>query len=739
MLKVPFLVTLALFGRAAFSQTYSVSTFAGGVPVNVPGNLACLSAINGLTADASGNVYLAVAKWSGIPFAGGIVMPGPNPPLTTGGSFSAILRWDTATGTVTSVAGNGAQGFTGDFGPANLAALNGPTAVAIDSTGNLYIADTGNNRIRKVSNGVIATFAGGGSSGLGDGGPAISAVLSFPTGVAVDSAGNVYIADSGNNRIREVVNGTIQTLAGTGSRNGGVDGGDNGPATAAVINNPEFLAVDSGGNIYFSEPTVTPGYGPGQQPVYHNYVRRIANGNITTFVGGAGGGGGFSGDNGPAAAAKLAAPTGVAVDAAGNVYIADGGNYRLRKVSAGVITTVAGNGAPGFGGDGGLAVNAQLFPTGVAVDSRQSVFLADGTRIREITAGTVTTVAGNGQYGVPVIGAPATSSPLEVTQVAVDPSGTLYFVGGGSGLYEISNGIISVSEQNTAYGGPVAADSLGNVYVTAGPRYGSVVVLKISNGVASVVAGGGSSGVGDGGPATSAQLSNPTGIAVDAAGNIYIADAGYVYPQSASAQRIRKVSGGIITTVAGNGMAGFSGDGGPATDAEISGPMGVAVDSAGNVYIADTGNLRVRKVSNGIINTIAGNGIYGAGGDYGVATDAELFPTGLAVGSDGRVYVADQIYGRVRVLTPSGAAVTPSIAAGSNAASNFAGPIAPGEIVVLSGVGLGPVQITSAAPGTGGRFDAAWNGASVSFNSTAFRRPFCTLGPDKLEPSCPMN
>jgi len=258
--------------------------------------------------------------------------------------------------------------------------------VAVDSSGNTYIADTANNRIREVFlNGTIITFAGNGTGGYsGDGGPATSAELNYPTGVAVDSSGNVFIADTNNNRIREVfTNGTIVTYAGSGYYGTGGFSGDGGPATSAQLNYPSGVAFDSSGNLYIADSS-------------NNRIRKVSpSGTIITFAGN--GTGGYSGDGGPATSAELKFPFGVAVDLSGNVFIADSLNNVIREVfTNGTIVTFAGNGANGYSGDGGPATSAQLrVPYGVAVDSFNNVFIVDtnNQRIRKVWNGVCGTLS----------------------------------------------------------------------------------------------------------------------------------------------------------------------------------------------------------------------------------------------------------------------------------------------------------------------------------------------------------
>jgi len=329
------------------------------------------------------------------------------------------------------------------------------------------------------------------------------------------------------------------------------------PGSALPLNSLQFpgangttglfsVAVDKGGNLFF--------------PVGNIVVRLDATTRIVAVV--AGGGMNQAGDNGQATSAALVSPTGVAVDASGNVYFADN-ETRIRKVSNGVITTVAGNGTPGFSGDGGPATNAQLnLPYAVAVDSVGNLLIADtnNRRIREVTNGVITTVVGNGNPGFGGDNGPAIGAQLSSPRA-------------------------------------VAVDSAGDIYLADTINYR---VRKVADGIITTVAGGGTSYPGDNGAATSAQLTGPNGIAVDVAGNIYITD---------TSERIRKVENGVITTIAGNGTLGFSGDGGPAPSAQLYDPQGIAVDSSGNVYVADAGNGRVRVLNPNAIPSINLNGI----------------------------------------------------------------------------------------------------------------------------------
>jgi sugar lactone lactonase YvrE len=281
------------------------------------------------------------------------------------------------------------------------------------------------------------------------------------------------------------------------------------------------------------------------------------------------------------------------------------------------ISTLAGSGPPKIPNNVPGTSASLNEPNSVAVDGNGNLFFTDQNTVFRLDAvtGVLTIAAGNGTVGSGGDNSPATSAQLSM------PSG-------------------------------IAVDSAGNLYIADSGHYR---IRKVSNGVITTVAGNGTDGFsGDGGPATRARLSHPAGVAVDPAGNLYITDT--------ANSRVRKVSRGVITTVAGNGTDGFSGDGGPATSAQLFRPNGLAVDSAGKIYIADEVSHRIREISNGVITTVAGNGTPGFSGDNGPAATAQLYwPNGLAVDSAGKIYVADGANERIRLLTPASSSCSASV------------------------------------------------------------------------------
>lgn len=536
------------------------------------------------------------------------------------------IRKITTGGTISTFAGDGTAASTGDGGPATAASLNLPRGVAAHGDV-VYIADTAGHRIRKVAaDGTISTVAGTGTAGAGgDGGAATSAQLSGPQAVAVASDGTLYVADTGNNKIRRITpGGAISTIAGTGTPGAT---GDGGAATAATLSGPTGVAVDAAGNVLIGDTT-------------NNKVRRVnTSGTISTFAGT--GTAGSAGDGGAATAAQLSGPRGLAVDASGVVYIADYSNFRLRRVSAGgTISTFGGTGVQGgwmgHVGDGGPATSAQFNqPYGVAFDDAGSLYVADmdNNKVRKITpSGTISTFAGTGTVGAAGDGGPAASAQLNMPQ-------------------------------------GMAVDSAGNVFIADGQNN---KVRKVApNGTISTYAGTGAAGAtGDGGAATAARLDYPRNVALDAAGNLYIADH--------DNHKIRKVTpGGTISTFAGTGQSGSTGDGGPATSAKMNNPYGLALDAAGNVYLSNWGEGKVRKVNtSGTISTVAGIGGFGYSGDGGPATSAQLgMPHGVAVAADGSLYIGDYNNHRIRRVTPAGT-ISTLAGTGTGAFGGDCGPLA---------------------------------------------------------------
>ncbi len=333
--------------------------------------------------------------------------------------------------TIDTWAGTGTAGYSGDGGAGTAAQINQPAQMAVDASGNLYIADINNNRIRKVtSGGTISTFAGTGTASFsGDGGAATSATLNGPRGVAIDTSGVIYIADSANHRIRKVTTGgVISTIAGTGTAG---YSGDGGAATSAQLNTPRGLAVDASGNIYVADTS-------------NNRIRRISSGGVISTVAGTGTAS-YSGDGGAATSATINGPYDIALDGSGCVYLADTNNNRIRKFClAGSISTVAGTGTASYSGDGGAATSATLNgPTGVALDTAGVLYISDfaNNRLRKIKpTGTITTIAGTGAATSTGDGGPATSATIYAPRSLVISSNHLYVAEQGNNFIRVLTG-----------------------------------------------------------------------------------------------------------------------------------------------------------------------------------------------------------------------------------------------------------------------------------------------------------
>ena len=630
------------------------------------------------------------------------------------GTYDPRIRKIDASGIITTVAGSGtacssATAPCGDGGPATTANLNNPIGIAVDSQGNIYIADQNDNRIRKLTGatGLMSTVAGTGvacasaTAACGDGGAATSAQLNQPQAVIVDTSCNLYIADTLDNRVRVVssTTGLISTVIGTGGTCSSTAGGcgDGSAAMQATINKPRALAFDPANNLYLAEET-------GQ---------RIRQMNATTGVISTVAGTGTAcspataacGDGGQAVNAYLAQPTGLVFDSAGNMYIGDQFDNRVREVSmaTGVIATVAGNGNGGTSGNGAAATAATMTgPSGLAIDRAGDLMIGAGGnyQVRKVSFGTFQPTAVQAASAVQNVLVKATAAET-ITSISV-PASTgskqEFTVGTMTGCTLGSNtssgtictipvtftpaypGLRPLPLQIVTSAGSISFPLMG---IGTGPQ------TSLSPGVMTTVAGTGTAcstptaGCGDTGSAVSASMSAPRGVFTDSLGNVWVADT--------QDNRVRRFSpGGTVTTVAGTGAAcsgstGACGDGGAATAAQLNGPRGVFVDPGGNLFIADSGDNRVRMVAAGTqtLSTVAGTGSAcstptGVCGDGGLGTAAQLStPTGLAMDGQGNLYIADSGDNRIRMLAAgyiSTVAGTGSSCASSTAACGDGAP-----------------------------------------------------------------
>ncbi len=552
-------------------------------------------------------------------------------------TFNNTIRRITAGGVVTTLAGTaGAAGSANGTGAA--ARFDMPQGIATDSAGNVYVGDSRNRVIRKITpSGVVTTLAGtAGVAGSADGTGAAASFM-WPQGLAIDNAGNLYVADTWNNTIRKITPaGVVTTLAGTASLTGGYA---DGTGAAAIFNWPQDIAIDSVGNLYVTEYN-------------NNTIRKITPAGVVTTLAGTAGVAGSA--NGTGGAARFNVPYGIAVDGGGNVYVGDNRNGTIRKITAaGVVTTLAG----GVGGaaDGTGAAARFNAPMGVAADSAGDIYVADNMNhvIRKVTqAGVVTTFAGALPVSGSADGTGAAASFSTPMGIATDNAGNVYTADlWNHSVRKITpTGVVTtLAAIYTATG--VATDSAGNVYVAAASNF---TIHKVTPaGVVTTLAGtAGVYGSADG-TGAAASFGGPSDVATDSAGNIYVADS--------NNNTIRKVTpAGVVTTLAGTASptGGYADGTGPA--AKFLMPSGVATDTAGNVYVADTLNAAIRKITPaGVVTTLAGNPNAARGSADGTGTAASFnWPYKLTTDSAGNVYVAENANSAIRKITPAGVVTT---------------------------------------------------------------------------------
>ena len=569
-------------------------------------------------------------------------------------SRNMIWKYDLAMGRVIRYAGQYSFGFSGDSGASTLAFLSAPAGSVSDASGNFYFVDEENYRIRKVNSaGIITTIAGTGTPDFGgDGGVATDADM-IPTAVTIDAAGNLYVVDYGNSRIRKISTaGIITTIAGTG-----IPGysGDGGPATLARLDTPYYIAINHAGEIVFSDS-------------FGTRIRKISTSGIISTIAG---NGKYTntGDGGHADTAGIIANYNFAIDQADNIYFSQ--DFAIRKIdTAGIITRFAGSyGVSAYAGDGGPAGSALFRLNGhLASDNAGNIFVGDygAYVVRKInTAGIISTYFGNNFLSYSGDGDSVIKTFMEPTSISFDTIGNMYFtdvLNYSVRKVDAATGITSriAGTGTTGYSGDtglgkfvqvtetqVASDKAGNVYIA--DKENQRIRKVTTDGVIHTIAGtGGFSYSGDGGPAINATMKYPMGILIDDTGNVIFADN---YNHCA-----RKINtSGIISTIAGKDTAGYNGDSIPAVTAKLNGPTFLAKDTHGNIYVSDAGNNRIRKIdTNGKIYTVAGNGTLGCAGNGFAATSAFIDPLGLCVDRIGNIYFSNRDSSMIRKVDTFG-------------------------------------------------------------------------------------
>jgi sugar lactone lactonase YvrE len=575
------------------------------------------------------------------------------------------------TNAVTTLAGSGSATFADGTGAQ--ASFKNPFGVAVAPDGTIYVADTDNHCIRKVTpGGVVTTLAGSSAGGID--GTGTGAQFNGPSGLAIGPDGNIYVADRSNHRIRKVTpGGVVTTLAGSGA-NAFADG----TGTAASFHEPQAIAIGPDGTIYVADRS-------------NQRIRKVTPGGVVTTLAG-NGTAAFA--DGTGSAARFNYPQGVAVGPDGNIYVGEFFNHRIRKVTpGGVVTTLAGSGSITFA-DGTGSEASFAFPEGVAVGPDGTIYVADSGnhRIRKMifngSAWVVTTLAGSGSFAF-ADGIGAAASFKNPVGVAVGPDGTIYI---GDSLNhrirKIDSGLSSLNMAGNSYftnyitaGGNMNVngdlDVSGNTDLRGAANvYGTLTAnsninlggLPRANNVVTTLAGSGSAGSTNNVNGLYASFNTPLGVAVASDGTIYVADF--------TTHLIRKVTpGGVVTTLAGSSAGGIDGTG---PGAQFNGPSGLAIGPDGNIYVAEFSGHRIRKVTpNGVVTTLAGNGSAAFADGTGSAARFS-YPAAVAVSPDGTIYVADYANYRIRIVTLTGVVTT---LAGDGTAAPFNEPV---------GVAIGP-------------------------------------------------
>lgn len=608
------LIAILVSAAALLASTFSFTTLAGtggtiSSSADGTGTEAQFDAPRGIAVDRAGTLYVADTR-------------------------NNIVRKISTTGVVTTLAGTGGtEGGTNGTGAQ--ARFNEPFGVAVDDTGNVYVADASNNAIRKITSaGVVTTLAGGGAAGSTDG-TGSAARLDEPRGICIDSSGILYVADYDNHTIRRVTpDGVVTTIAGRADVAGNADG----VGTAATFRGPMGIAVDSTGVVYVADSG-------------NRAIRRIsASGTVSTLT--------LSGT-------ALSEPRGIAVSTSGAILVADYGSHTIRSIaSSGVVTTVAGA-VESPGTADGAATSARFhYPSALAVLSDGSLVVADtdNDTVRGVRDNVVRTIAGAAGRVLTADGVGTSARFDSPYATAVDSTGVVYVAdssahvirrigtdgrvmtfAGLPGSFGIDDGTADGARFYSPTG--IAIDSAGNLYVADSMNS---TIRKITPGrVVTTFAGSGRSRGATDGTGSAARFAQPFGIAVDGAGTVYVTDS--------QANTIRKItSAGVVTTLAGQSGSGGSTDG-TGTAARFLVPYGIAVDSTGTLYVVDHGNHTIRRITSaGVVTTLAGTaGSAGAVDGAGAAARFQ-YPSGIAVGRDQTVYVADTDNQLIRAITPSG-------------------------------------------------------------------------------------